>query len=56
MSSDEEKAIEKEYHRIVPTFENSLGVAKDAHTDSMTKLKREAFKVKFSHCAMIFAI
>ena len=56
MSSDKEKAIEKEYHRIVPTFENSLGVTKDAHTESMTKLKREAFKVKFSHCAMIFAI
>ena len=52
MSSDEERAIEKEYHRIVPTFENTLGVAKDAHTDCMTKFEGEAFKVKFSHCAM----
>ena len=52
MSSDEDQTIDKLYHRTVQTFEDNLGVSKDAHTSVMSTFEREAFKVKFSHCAM----
>ena len=52
MLSEEEQSLEKLYHRTVPTFEDNLGVSKDANTSIMSTFEHEAFKVKFSHCAM----
>ena len=46
MGSTEREALNKQYVRTVPSFEDALGISKGAETEQMVQCDRTPFKVQ----------